>query len=428
LTQAVRRAVACASVLFSAHVALAQMPPQPTESVSFAQAIERAVARNPSAAVAAAGILRAQALLASARADERLQVNGNVTVTTLNRGVKFEDTTVTPSNSLLGTIDIRMPLYAPATWARRAEAEEATGVATLGGAETRRQTALATADAYLTILARRKVLESNVRARDTSRAHFDLASQLEERGTGSRLNRLRAQQVVSSNETFIEAAQFAVYRAQEALGVLLVADGPVDAADEPNFAASPDSTAAEIGRLRSTRADLKLFDAEATAAEHTLANASKSRLPLVQGIFQPQAAYPAQFFTPQATWRVLFQVDVPIFDSGTRSADRTLRQSALDLAKATQAAAITNASSEVRTAREAVASAQRTLASARAAAAQAGEVVNIVNVSFRAGGATNIEVIDAERTARDTETAVAVAEDAQRRAQLDLLIALGQFP
>jgi|KBSMisStandDraft_5_1062788.scaffolds.fasta_scaffold45711_2 outer membrane protein TolC len=426
--QAVRSAVACASVLFSAHVALAQMPPQPTESVTFAQAIERAVARNPSAAVAAAGILRAQALLASARADERLQVNGNVAVTTLNRSVQFEDTTVTPSNSLLGTIDIRMPLYAPATWARRAEAEEATGVATLSGAETRRQTALATADAYLTILARRKVLESNVRSRDTSRAHFDLASQLEERGTGSRLNRLRAQQVVSSNETFIEAAQFAVYRAQEALGVLLVADGPVDAADEPNFAPSADSAAAEIGRLRSTRADLKLFDAEVTAAEHTLANASKSRLPLVQGIFQPQATYPAQFFTPQATWRLLFQVDVPIFDSGTRSADRTLRQSALDLAKATQAGAITNASSEVRTAREAVASAQRTLASARAAAAQAGEVVNIVNVSFRAGGATNIEVIDAERTARDTDTVVAVAEDAQRRAQLDLLIALGQFP
>ena len=124
--RAVRSAVACASVLFSAHVALAQMPPQPAERVTFAQAIERAVARNPSAAVAAAGILRAQALLASARADARLQVNGNVTMTTLNRSVRFEDTTVTPSNSLLGTLDIRMPLYAPATWARRAEAEEAT--------------------------------------------------------------------------------------------------------------------------------------------------------------------------------------------------------------------------------------------------------------------------------------------------------------
>jgi outer membrane protein TolC len=49
-------------------------------------------------------------------------------------------------------------------------------------------------------------------------------------------------------------------------------------------------------------------------------------------------------------------------------------------------------------------------------------------VSFRTGAATNIEVIDAERTARDTDNGVAAAEDNLRRARLDLLIALGRFP
>ena len=34
-----------------------------------------------------------------------------------------------------------------------------------------------------------------------------------------------------------------MYRAQEALGVLLVADGPVDAIDEPAFALPPDAAA-----------------------------------------------------------------------------------------------------------------------------------------------------------------------------------------
>ena len=82
----------------------------------------------------------------------------------------------------------------------------------------------------------------------------------------------------------------------------------------------------------------------------------------------------------------------------------------------------------MRTAREAIASAERVLASARAAADQAQQVVDIVNVSFRAGAATNIEVIDAERRARDADTAVAVAEDTLRRARLDLLTALGRFP
>ena len=54
-----------------------------------APAIKRAVERNPSSAVAAAGILRAEGLLAEARSASRLQVNGNVVTTTLNRGVEF---------------------------------------------------------------------------------------------------------------------------------------------------------------------------------------------------------------------------------------------------------------------------------------------------------------------------------------------------
>jgi outer membrane protein TolC len=64
----------------------------------------------------------------------------------------------------------------------------------------------------------------------------------------------------------------------------------------------------------------------------------------------------------------------------------------------------------------------------RAAADQAQQVVEIVNVSFRAGAATNIEVIDAERRARDAETTVAIAEDSLRRARFDLLNAAGRFP
>ena len=82
----------------------------------------------------------------------------------------------------------------------------------------------------------------------------------------------------------------------------------------------------------------------------------------------------------------------------------------------------------MRAAREAVASGERSLAAARAAADQAQQVVQITNVSFRAGAATNIEVIDAERAARDADTAAAIADDQLRRARLELLNALGRFP
>ena len=50
------------------------------------------------------------------------------------------------------------------------------------------------------------------------------------------------------------------------------------------------------------------------------------------------------------------------------------------------------------------------------------------DMAFREGATTNIEVIDAQRRARDAGTAAAIAEDAVRRARLELLVALGRFP
>src|SRR5438876_967489 len=80
------------------------------------------------------------------------------------------------------------------------------------------------------------------------------------------------------------------------------------------------------------------------------------------------------------------------------------------------------------TAREAVRLTDRALERARAAADQSNEVLKITDVAFREGATTNIEVIDAQRRARDADTIAVVAEDALRRARLDLLVALGRFP
>jgi outer membrane protein TolC len=297
----------------------------------------------------------------------------------------------------------------------------------------RRQIALATADAYLSIIAARRTVGSTIRARDVAKAHYDLANILEQRGTGSRLNALRAQQQWSADEVLLESATLALYRAQEALGVLIVAGGPTDAADEPSFEPPSDSpssaVAATLGSsLLAARTDLQLFSGQVRAAERVVRDSSKDYWPSLDAIFFPQSTYPSQFFVPANSWRLMLQFSVPIYDSGQRAAVKVQRQAALDTAQATLQGALTQASSQVRAAREAVASGVRALATARAAADQADQVVNIVNVSFRAGASTNIEVIDAERSARDAETVVAFAEDTLRRARLDLLTAIGRFP
>jgi outer membrane protein TolC len=411
-------------ILAIAAVGRAQTAPAPVVRVTFPEAIARAKENNPTVAAAATGILHADALLRQARAATLLQVTGNVTSTTLNRGVAFQGVTVTPRSQLTGTLNADMPILAAQAWARRAQTQDTKDVAELSLAETKRQVALATADAYLAIIAQRRVVEGNVRARDAAKAHFDLATELEQRGMGSRLNALRAQQLASADEGLVEVARLALYRAQEALGVLIVADGPADAAEEPDFSVEPSSA----GDLSMWRTDLKLFAGQQNAAERVVRDSSKDWYPTLDAIFQPSSTYPAQFFLPQNSWRLLLQANVPIFDSGQRAGVKAQRQADFENTRAALTGATVQANSQVRAAREAVASGERILASARATADQAQQVVNITNISFRAGAATNIEVIDAERVARDTDTAVAIAEDQLRRARLDLLNALGRFP
>jgi len=68
------------------------------------------------------------------------------------------------------------------------------------------------------------------------------------------------------------------------------------------------------------------------------------------------------------------------------------------------------------------------LASARDAARLAKRAMELSTIAYKAGATTNLEVIDAARSARDADTAAAQAEDLSRQARLDLLVASGRFP
>jgi outer membrane protein TolC len=142
----------------------------------------------------------------------------------------------------------------------------------------------------------------------------------------------------------------------------------------------------------------------------------------------PQVLTPSGLFAPSRSWSAAVLFSVPLFDAGGRRGITRERRALLDTVRAERSLLERQARSEVRIAGEAIRSSERALAQARAAAEQANEVVRITDIAFRAGATTNIEVIDAQRRARDAETAAAVAEDALRRARLELLVAAGRFP
>lgn len=423
-----RRALWVAFVLVLAALgrASAQNPPAPAP-VTFRQAIDLALKANPTVRQAAADILRAQALLRQVTSTILPGVSGSAVTTTLNEGRSFSGNVATPQNQLVASLTVSQLLFGPAQWALRAQAGENVRVAEAGGVEVRQQVALAAAQAYLTVIARNRVLEAQVRARDVARAHYDLARRQRELGAGSRLNELRAQQSLSSDEALVQQAALDVSRAQEALGVLIARDGPATAADEPQLEVPIDLRAA-TARLFQARPDVLLATARQRAAERVVRDSWKDWLPSITGLFQPQYLTPETLFQPSWSWRAQVVASIPIFDAGYRGARRAERHALLEQAQFGREAVQRQAGSDVRTAEESVQRAVGIVATSRAAAQQAQQVVEIVNVSFQAGASTNIEVIDAQRAARDADTAAAVAEDQLRQARLSLLVALGLFP
>lgn len=394
-----------------------------SRAVDLDEAVRLAVANNPTLQGAQTTIARADALLQQSRAVLMPVVSAAVNSVTYDSARGFEDTTTQPRSQVLFSATASVPLLAPEGYARLAQGRDQIDVATLATAEVRQQIAVATAHAYLAVVAARRQIEVNERALEASRAHLDFAEKRLEGGAGSRLNQLRAAQLVSREESQLETVTYAWRRAQEALGVLLGENGPVDAGEIPVF-----EVPAEVDPAiwLAERPDMQLETRTIEAAERVVRDSWKAWLPTAALSFTPQAVAPASLFSPSRTWQLSIGLSQRVFDRRP-AAEKALRQVTLSQARFARDAVELQARSEVRLARLAVESFDRAAASSRLAADQANEVLRITTAAFEVGATTNLEVIDAQRSARDAETTAALAEDAARRARLDLLVAVGQF-
>jgi outer membrane protein TolC len=399
---------------------------QGLETVTFEDAVQRAVKNHPTVQQAAAGILRAEAMLQQVRARSLPTVDASFSTNVIDPVTQFSGASINPRTQTVTTAAVSVPLLTPVRWAERAQAEDDVLVSLRTADDARRAVAVAAGEAYLQVIAFRRQLELNQVARDNANAHFEFANQRFLGGLGSRLNALRAQLEVAADDARVEAARLGIRRAQEALGVLIAADGPVDAAGEPTL--DVPSPSVPDSQLVTDREDLQVIVARQSAAQRRASDAWKDYLPSVTGLFTPTALAPTGLFANARSWRAAVLFSVPVFEGGARRGQARERQALVDIVTAERRDAERRAISEIRTAREAVASTERALQFAETAAQQANEVVQITDIAFREGATTNIEVIDAQRRARDAETAAAIAEDAVRRARFELLVATGRFP
>lgn len=418
------RAVAAVAVLVAVVGAPAWAQAPTVRRVEFDEAVKLALERNPTVAASAVSIAEADALLRRAKAVLMPSAGMTVTNVTLDSKRGFSGGTTQPQNQFAFGGSLSMPLVAATSRALVDQARDRIDLATANASETRRQIAMLAAQAYLTVITAVRQVEVDSRALESARAHLDYADKRLEGGVGSRLNQLRAAQAVSDDQARLENTRLGLRRAQEALGVLLAENGPVDAGGAPAF---EDAGEAAETEWMASRPDLQAQAVAIRSAERVIRDTWKVWVPTAAVSFDPQLVTPAGLFQPSRTWRLVFSVSQPLFQAGVR-AEKALNQVTLRRAEFARSALEIQARSEIRVARETVASQERVLTSARLAAQQANEVLRISSAAFEVGATTNLEVIDAQRSARDADTAATQAEDAVRRARLDVLVALGRFP
>ncbi len=266
-----------AMVVFIAVAEAGLVSAQTIERLTFQQAIDRAVASNPTIAQASTGIMRAEAILQQLTAVTRPSINATFTTNTIEPVTRFSGAAIVPRTQTLTVGTVSVPVLTPVAWAVRGQAADNVLVSQQTVSDVRKQVAVAAAQSYLAIIASRRVLELNERSRDNAKAHFDFANQRFQGGIGSRLNMLRAQQEMTSDEARVEEARLAIRRAQEALGVLVAADGPVDAADEPVF----DAAVEDLPLTLDQRTDVHLLSVRQSAAQRVADDSWKYYLPSV---------------------------------------------------------------------------------------------------------------------------------------------------
>ncbi len=397
--------------------------------VSFDDAVKTAVTRAPTAERARLEIARVRALSHEVRAAWLPSLTGNAIYTRLDDDRLLPGTpprVIVGVDQLSANLTLNVPIVATGAWARWSHANDLVDVTTSATEDTKRIVGILAARAYLGVVAQRRVLEVTERARDTAKAHFEFSRARVEGGVGNRLDLARAEQEYLTDEAQVANATLGLLKAREALGVSMGSDVLVDAAIPPALVSSPSLNDAltEV----TSRPDIRARQQIVEANDHVRRDGWTDYMPLLNGVFQPFYQNPPGLTTPRTGWQAQLILTVPIYDGGLRYGSREERAAIADESKLDYGGALRQAKSDVRVAFEEVRRADEALKASNGSSDVAKRALDLANQAYQAGATSNLELIDAERRARDAETQAAISEDAARQARLDMLAASGNFP
>jgi outer membrane protein TolC len=403
----------------------------PMARLGFDEVVERALAYNSTALLARSETRRLIAVMEQARASSLPTLTMAATYNRLDgdRVLGTGDTQrlVAGANQVSGNVTVQVPLLAPARWAQWLHADDNVKVAEISAQDARQKVAVAAARGYLLVLMQRRQVEVASRSRDLAAEHFAHAQRRAAGGVGTLLDEVRARADWQVTEGQLQNVRAVLHRAQELLGALIGHDGPIDVLGEPLLDNTPVLDEA-LGDALWRRTDLRLLQARAWASSRLIRHAFVDFLPTVSGSFAPFFQDPPSIVQPLLGWQARLDLSLSLFDGGLRYGLRRERKALYEQTKISLWSTQLQARAEVRAAHFSLARARETVAAAHEAQRAATLAASMARQAFRAGATSNMEALDAERRARDAETALAQAEDLVRQSHLDLLIASGRFP
>ncbi|MGZ3460642.1 MAG: TolC family protein [Archangium sp.] len=415
-----------ALVLMAGLAQAEETAPAAPPAVTLEHAVSQALARNPSLGQARAQVDRARALVTEARAAFLPTLTGNAVYTQLDGARAQGDRILQPASALNANVTLTVPVVAAQRWLAASRAQQSVEVARTSEADARRQVAVATAQAYLAVVLQKRLLQTNLQARDTARNHLEFARARRQQGLGNRLDEVRAERELHDDEARVSLALASVARAQEALGVAVGLEGPLDAVGEVALATLPSLQAALESVAQ--RDDIVAQRQRLELAERTVRESWADYMPTLSAVGQPFLQTPATSTLPTSGWQAQVLLSVPFYDGGFRYGARREREALAFEARSLLESTLQRAHGEVRSAAEQLQGAEAAAVEQQRSAASARETLELATIAYRAGATTNLDVIDAERGARDAETSELLAQDTVRQARLNFLVASGQFP
>ena len=388
------------------------------------EAVQRAQDSHPNVLQAQADVLRAQAQL------EQVKANALPALALLGQFTQLDGDrvsaghVVSPATQGYGALVLTVPVLVPQRWVAWNHAEDVATVAESATQDARWQVGVATARLWLSLLAAERQVEVLERAKTTAEAHLAFAQQRRKGGLGNQLDAVRAAQEAAQSDALVKANGIVLAKMREQLAFLTHEVEPIVPVGDCPLSEAP----TPLTETPQARPDVHAVNERLRAATRVVADSYADWLPALYATVTPFVQVPALATVPNAGLQAQLVLNLPLLEWGGRAGQRAERQAAVAQLDAQKAGLARQIAADERAAQAAWRAAAEALLATKQVLGWADEGLRLAQMAWGAGVSTNLEVVDAERRARDAATAVVLAEDAVRQAWLEAMLARGVLP